>query len=89
MEHDIRVIIADDHEIFRDGFKLLLQDQKELRLLGEAENGEELLRITHQVQPDVVITDIQMPVMDGIEACKQIKSQYPGIGFPPAGGVHQ
>ena len=79
MEHNIKVIIADDHEIFRDGFKLLLKDQKELKLVGEAENGEELLRITNQVQPDVVITDIQMPVMDGIEACEQIKSKYPAM----------
>jgi DNA-binding NarL/FixJ family response regulator len=79
MEHSIKVVIADDHEIFRDGFKLLLKDQKKLKLAGEADNGRELLQVTDVLQPDVVITDIQMPVMDGIEACKVIREKYPAI----------
>jgi two-component system response regulator NreC len=72
----IRIVIADDHEIFRDGFKLLLTNQPELELVGEAENGKELLEVIEKEQPDIAIIDIKMPVLDGIEACKVIKKKY-------------
>jgi DNA-binding NarL/FixJ family response regulator len=75
----IRIVIADDHEIFREGFKLLLRNQQELELVGEADNGRELMAIVVKHQPDVVITDIKMPVMDGIEACRQVKREFPNI----------
>lgn len=75
----IRIGIADDHAIFREGFKVLLKNQTELELVCEAENGEQLLEFTEQEQPDVVIVDIKMPVMDGIEVCKQIKKKFPDI----------
>jgi DNA-binding NarL/FixJ family response regulator len=75
----IKIAIADDHEIFRDGFKLLLKNQKELELVGEAENGKELLEVARVQQPDVIITDIKMPEMDGIEACKQIRKRFPDM----------
>lgn len=77
MHKPIRIVIADDHEIFRDGFKVLLKKQDELELVGEAENGKELLEVAAKFQPDVVITDIKMPIMDGIEACRIIKSKFP------------
>lgn len=73
----IKIVIADDHEIFREGFKLLLKNQQEVQLVGEADNGRELLDIAAKQQPDIVITDIKMPVMDGIEACKAIKLKFP------------
>jgi DNA-binding NarL/FixJ family response regulator len=73
----IKIVIADDHEIFREGFKLLLKNQQEVQLVGEADNGRELLDIAAQQQPDIVITDIKMPVVDGIEACKAIKMKFP------------
>lgn len=73
----IKIAIADDHEIFRDGFKLLLKNQGELELVGEAENGKELLEVALKQQPDIVIIDIKMPEMDGIEACKQIRKRFP------------
>jgi DNA-binding NarL/FixJ family response regulator len=73
----IRIVIADDHKIFRDGFKLLVKNQSKLELVGEAGDGRELLYIVAKEQPDVVITDIQMPIMDGIEVCKQIRKTYP------------
>ena len=79
--NNIRIIIADDHEIFRDGFKLMLTKQNDITLVGEAENGKELLELTRQLQPDVVITDIKMPVMDGIEATLKIAEQFPGVGI--------
>lgn len=75
------MLIADDHEIFRDGFKLMLSRNKDVELVGEAENGRELLEMVKELQPDVVITDIKMPIMDGIEAARQIKAMWPAIGI--------
>lgn len=75
----IKIAIADDHEIFREGFKLLLRDQDEVRLVGEAENGRELLQVVEECQPDVVIVDIKMPVLDGVDACKAIKKNFPDV----------
>lgn len=77
----IRIVIADDHEIFRNGFKVLLKDQKDLELAGEAENGRQLLEVVDALHPDIVITDIKMPGIDGIEATKRLKEKYPGIGI--------
>jgi DNA-binding NarL/FixJ family response regulator len=76
----IRVVLADDHELFRDGFQTLLRKQKNIELIGQASNGEELVAITSELKPDVVITDIKMPVMDGIEATKHIVQKFPKIG---------
>ncbi len=83
METDgnIKILIADDHEIFRDGFKLMLTKQKDITLLGEAENGRELIALTKELQPDVIITDIKMPIMDGIEATIKISALFPNIGI--------
>jgi two-component system response regulator NreC len=69
----IKLIIADDHEVFRDGLKVLLNKQKNMTVIGEAANGEELVELYKQTNPDVVITDIIMPVKDGIEAAREIK----------------
>jgi DNA-binding NarL/FixJ family response regulator len=77
---DIRIIIADDHEMFRDGFKLMLTKQKDIQLVGEAENGRELVRMVEEKKPDVVVTDIKMPLMDGIEAARKINELYPDTG---------
>ncbi len=75
----IKIAIADDHQIFREGFKLLLKNQEEIELVGEADDGRELLEVALKQQPDVVIIDIKMPVMDGIEACRHIKKRFPDI----------
>lgn len=81
LSHEIEVIIADDHELFRDGFKLMLSKQKNIKVVAEAENGKELLQLVEKHQPQVVITDIKMPLMDGIEATKKIAEMFPLIGI--------
>ncbi|MDB5252181.1 MAG: LuxR family transcriptional regulator [Flaviaesturariibacter sp.] len=75
----LRVVIADDHEIFRDGFRVMLKKQAGIELVGEASNGEELLTITASLKPDVVITDIRMPRLDGIEATRRLQKEQPGV----------
>lgn len=81
MHAPIKVAVADNHEIFRKGFRLILKYQQELRLVGEAGTGKDLIELVHQEHPDVVITDIRMPEMDGIEACSRLKMRYPGLGI--------
>ena len=77
----IKIILADDHEIFRDGFHSFLKNQTGIKLLAEASNGEQLVRLTTIHLPDVILTDIEMPVMDGIEATKIISQKHPEIGI--------
>lgn len=77
----IRLVIADDHEIFRDGFKLMLSKFTDIQLVGEAEDGERLVELAKKTKPDVIITDIKMPVMDGIEATQKIATLFPQIGI--------
>ena len=73
----IRLIIADDHEVYRDGLKTLLEKTRELEVVGEASNGKELIEICEQLRPDIVLTDIKMPVMDGIEAAAHLARHMP------------
>ena len=79
--YPIRILLADDHEIFRDGFKVMLKKQNEIQLIGEAANGQELVQVTRELQPDVVITDIKMPFMDGIEATRILSKEFPDMGI--------
>jgi len=75
----VKVVIADDHEMLRKGLRLLLEKQKEIEIIAEASNGSELIDVVEKLKPDVVITDVKMPVMDGKEACKTIKDKFPEI----------
>lgn len=77
----IRIILADDHEIFRDGFKAMLKKQPSVELIGEASDGEELVELTRKLKPDVVVTDIKMPKMDGLQATKILSEEFPCIGI--------
>lgn len=76
----IKVLIADDHEIFRDGLKLMIERQEHIILAGEAENGRQLLDLVNKTKPDLVLTDIKMPFMDGIEVTRYLSENYPAIG---------
>ena len=76
MKPSITLLIADDHEIFRDGLALMLSKQDDIRLLAQAENGKELLELTEKHQPDVILTDIKMPRMDGIEATRILVQKF-------------
>src|SRR5688500_11557702 len=79
MKYNISIVIADDHEIFRDGLSLMLSKQQNLSVSGQAEDGEELIEVVEKVKPDIVLTDIKMPRMDGIEATKYISAHFPDI----------
>ena len=76
----IRIVLADDHEIFRDGFRVMLKKQSAVELIGEASDGKELLELVEQLQPDVVVTDIKMPNLDGIQATRILTKQFRDIG---------
>ena len=73
--------MADDHEIFRDGFKLTISRTENIKLIASGCDGYELIELVKQHEPDVVITDIKMPRMDGIEAARKISASWPGIGI--------
>ncbi|MCO5235886.1 MAG: response regulator transcription factor [Chitinophagaceae bacterium] len=78
-EASLKVIIADDHALFRAGVKTALSLKKDIRIIGEAENGQQLLHLLKHLQPDIILLDIQMPVMDGITVLPEIKKLYPEI----------
>lgn len=73
------ILLADDHQIVRDGLKSLIDKQSKLKVVGEASNGREVVRLAGELKPDVIILDIGMPDLNGIEATRQIKAQYPLI----------
>ena len=75
----IRVMIADDQGIVRDGLNMILSLYEEIDVIAEAANGEELLALLQSQVPDVILMDIRMPVMNGIDATKIVKQQYPGV----------
>lgn len=73
----IRLAIAEDHQSLIDGIKLLLEYEDDIEIIGTANDGEDLLKLVRLKQPNVVITDIRMPKVDGISATKQIKKEFP------------
>lgn len=77
----IRVLVADDHPLFRDGIRTLLLAVVDMELVGEAENGDEVMALAGQLQPDVLLMDIQMPGINGIEATRRIVRNSPHIAI--------
>ena len=75
----VNIIIADDHPIFRDGLKSVMKKIPEVRKIYEAENGVETIALLEQFPVDIVFTDIEMPLMDGIECTKIIRLRYPNV----------
>jgi DNA-binding NarL/FixJ family response regulator len=75
----IRLLIADDHSVVRQGLKMFLGLDPELEVIGEAANGEEALKLAHELKPDVVLMDMLMPVMDGITATGRIRTELPDV----------
>jgi len=79
MNDQIRVLIVDDHTIVRTGLRLLLEAEQDISVVGEALNGLDALKLVEIHLPDVVLMDITMPVMDGLESTRQIKARWPEI----------
>jgi len=75
----INVIIADDHVLYRAGVKAALSAKKDIKVIAEADNGSHLLMLLKAIHPDVVLLDIQMPIMDGIATLAELKKLYPDI----------
>ena len=75
----IRVLITDDHGVVRQGLRMFLSLDPELEVIGEAENGEEAVAMARELKPDVVLMDLLMPVMDGIEATQIIRKEMPEV----------
>jgi two-component system, NarL family, nitrate/nitrite response regulator NarL len=69
----IRVLIADDHRLFAEALEAILGDDERMTVVAQASDGKEAVRLTAELQPDVVLMDISMPLMDGIEAAREIK----------------
>jgi DNA-binding NarL/FixJ family response regulator len=77
----IKIILADDHRLIREGFKALLKKSTEFEVVGEAENGNQLLKLIDEITPDVLLVDISMPEMNGIEAINKIRAINPNLKF--------
>jgi DNA-binding NarL/FixJ family response regulator len=75
----INVILVDDHQIIRDGIKAFLKEDNDINIVGEADNGKQLLQLVAENQPDLVLMDINMPEMDGYEATKILHEQFPDV----------
>ncbi|MBM4465406.1 MAG: response regulator transcription factor [Chloroflexi bacterium] len=75
----IRVLLAEDHTIVRKGLRSLLEGEAGIEVIGEAEDGREAIQMTQRLLPDVVLMDISMPALNGLEATRQIKKLFPGV----------
>jgi DNA-binding NarL/FixJ family response regulator len=74
-----RVLLADDHDVIRQGFRLVLGTQPDIEVVGEAKNGREAIEEARRLRPDLVLMDVIMPVMDGLEATRRLKAEMPGV----------
>jgi two-component system response regulator NreC len=77
----IRIIVADDHAVMRRGLRLILEQQKDFEVLGEANDGREAIGMVESLKPDVAVLDITMPNLNGIEAARQISAKHPRVAI--------
>jgi DNA-binding NarL/FixJ family response regulator len=77
MNSIIKLVIADDHPLLREGLVQILQKQSNFKVMGEASNGEEAIKLIKEKQPDIAILDVQMPVLDGFEVAKTVLRDFP------------
>jgi len=75
----IRILLADDHGIIRQGLRSLLEKQPDMEVVGEAEDGQKAIELVRQLEPDVVIMDVTMPNLNGVDATKQITKEFPKV----------
>ncbi len=73
----IKIILADDHKVLREGLKSLLDQQEDIQVIGEADDGQAVVRLTRKLEPDIVVLDIGMPNMNGIQATQHIVAEVP------------
>jgi DNA-binding NarL/FixJ family response regulator len=76
---EIKLVLADDHAVVRSGTRELLEQEPDLKIVGEASNGEEAVRLAQELQPDVLVIDVRMPKMSGVEATRRIKAESPDM----------
>ncbi len=75
----IRILLADDHAVVRDGLKAALEIEPHIEIIGEANNGKEAVELAKELRPDIVVMDMNMPILDGVGASRKIKEDLPGI----------
>jgi DNA-binding NarL/FixJ family response regulator len=78
---NLRVLLVDDHPVYRDGLARLLEDLGGFEIVGVASNGREAIELTRSTTPEVIVMDLRMPVLDGVEATRQITASQPEIGI--------
>ena len=75
---DLKILLADDHKIMRDSLRSLIEKQTGMQLVAEAENGRIAIKLNRKIRPDIIVMDIHMPEVNGIEATRQIVEEFPG-----------
>jgi len=81
MTDPIHVLIADDHDLVRSGLKAALRSSPDFSVIGEARDGEEAVREAIRLKPELVVMDVRMPKLNGIEACREIRAALPGTTY--------
>jgi DNA-binding NarL/FixJ family response regulator len=84
----VRVLIADDHRMFAEALEAILATDRRLEIAGQAGDGAEAVRVALKTRPDVILMDIAMPIMDGLQATKQIRNHWPGACVLMLTGSH-